>query len=228
MTSLKLVTKEHVIDNIWSFRFQPSEPFTWIPGQFIRVDVPHEDPDEKGTSRWFTVASAPYEEIVQITTRVSDSTFKQALNAVPVGGKIQLLEHPDGDFGWQDSALPLIFVAGGIGITPYHSILKQRVHDNLPIPATLVYGSRDEQVAFKEELEAWTAKDSQFTIHYIIGTRITAQSLAELLPDLNKSLVYVSGPDPLVDALSDDLLGNGLPQSQLRLDGFANYTIENY
>jgi ferredoxin-NADP reductase len=228
MTSLILITKEHVIDNIWSFRFQSSEPFTWIPGQFIRVEVPHDNSDEKGTKRWFTVASAPYEKVVQITTRVSDSSFKQALDAVPIGGEIQLLEHPDGDFGWQDSELPLIFVAGGIGITPYHSILKQRVHDNLPIPATLVYGSRDEHVAFKEELEAWAAKDPQFTIHYVIGTRVTAQSLAELLPDLNKSLVYVSGPDPMVDALSDDLLANSLPQSQLRLDGFANYTIDNY
>jgi ferredoxin-NADP reductase len=228
MATLKLLTKEHLIDNIWSFRFQPSEPFSWIAGQFIRVEIPHPQPDEEGTKRWFTIASAPYEQVVQITTRVSHSTFKQALDAIPIGGELQLLEMPDGSFAWQDSDLPKVLVAGGIGITPYHSMLKQRVHDGLPITATLVYGSRDEQVAFRDELEQWAAAHPDFVIHYVPGTPVSAASLAELVPNLNQSLVYVSGPDPMVDKLSDELLAAGLPEAQLMRDGFMNYTELNY
>ncbi len=97
---MKLKEKENLIDNAWAFRFKPSQPLAWTAGQFIRVELPHDDPDDEGIKRWFTISSAPYEGIVQITTRVTDSTFKQALAALPVGGGLHLIEEPDGDFIW--------------------------------------------------------------------------------------------------------------------------------
>ncbi|HET8670947.1 MAG TPA: YHS domain-containing protein [Candidatus Saccharimonadales bacterium] len=78
---LKLIEKEVLVDNVWAFRFEPTAPLEWIAGQFIRVELPHDNPDAEGTKRWLTVSSAPYEEIIQITTRVTGSTFKQALAA---------------------------------------------------------------------------------------------------------------------------------------------------
>ncbi|HKR81454.1 MAG TPA: FAD-dependent oxidoreductase [Candidatus Saccharimonadales bacterium] len=227
---LKLVEKEHLVDNVWAFRFAMSEPFTWTPGQFIRVELPHNNPDKEGTKRWFTVSAAPYQGIVQITTRVTDSTFKQALSNIPIGGEdLQLLEKPDGDFVWQDSQLPLIFVAGGIGITPFYSIIKQRVHDGQPINVSLIYGARSEDtIPFKDEFDHWHSEHPEFTVTYVAGEPLTAEKLASIKPGLNQSLVYVSGPEPMVEALGDQLKAAGLPESQLKQDFFPNYTEQNY
>jgi len=225
---VKLIEKEHLTDNVWAFRFQPSEPLAWIAGQFVRVELPHDHPDKEGTKRWFTNSAAPYEGIVQITTRVTDSTFKQALSKFETGDELQLIEAPSGDFVWQDSNLPLVFVAGGIGITPFRSILKQRVHDKLPLTVTLVYGSRTADVPFKDELDEWTAGDPQLKVEYVVGEPLTAEKLASLLSDLNTSLVYLSGPEPMVEALGNELKTHGLPEAQLKQDFFPNYDESNY
>ena len=228
MATLKLAEKENLVDNVWAFRFHPSEQLSWTAGQFVYVELPHDNPDNEGTKRWFTVSSAPFEGIVQITTRVTDSTFKRALAALPDGGELQLLEQPDGDFVWEDSDKPLVFVAGGIGITPFRSILKQRSHDHLPLNVTLIYGNRTDAIVFKNELDAYAADDSQVKIHYVVGSPVTAEKIGEFVPNFKDSLVYVSGPEPMVEALGDQLKAAGLPEAQLKQDFFPNYTEANY
>jgi ferredoxin-NADP reductase len=226
---LTLINKQHITDNIWAFRFQPSEPMTWVAGQFVHVELPHDNPDKEGTKRWFTNSAAPFEGILQITTRVTDSTFKQALSKLEEGSTdLQLVDPPEGDFVWQDSPLPIVFVAGGIGVTPFRSILKQRAHDKQPLNVTLVYGSRTDDVPFKDELAEWSAADPSLKVKYAVGIRLTAESLAEMVPNLNGSLVYLSGPEPMVEALGDDLKAHGLPEAQLKQDFFPNYTEQNY
>ena len=227
--TLTLFEKEHLVDNVWAFRFKPSEPLTWIAGQYVRVELPHDNPDEEGTKRWFTDSAAPYEGILQITTRVTDTTFKQALSKLEIGSTaLQLIEAPEGDFVWQDSDLPVVFVAGGIGVTPFRSILKQRMHDERPTKVILVYGSRTPDVPFRDELEKWIKTDPHLEVHYISDKPLTTDSLVEIVPELNGSLVYLSGPEPMVEALGDDLKKYGLPVSQLKQDFFPNYDKNNY
>ncbi|HLZ14940.1 MAG TPA: SRPBCC domain-containing protein [Candidatus Saccharimonadales bacterium] len=225
---LRLKEKVNIVGNAWSFRFEPSAPLHWTAGQYIWVELPHDNPDAEGTRRWFTISAAPYEGVVEITTRITPTTFKQALNNLPAGGELELLEKPDGDFVWQETDLPRVFVAGGIGITAFHSILKQRVHEQKPIPVTLFYGNRDEQIPFKAELEAWAAEHPEFHVQYLTGMPLTADAVAELQPDINTSLVYISGPEAMVKALGDQLIANGLPQAQLRLDALPQYTQRTY
>lgn len=225
---LTLIEKEQLIENIWAFRFRPDGPFEWVAGQFARVELPHENPDEEGTKRWFTNSAAPYEGIMQITTRISTTTFKQALAKLDPGDTLQLIENPEGHFVWKDSELPIIFVAGGIGVTPFRSILKQRVHDGLPLNATLIYGGRTAELPFKGELEQWQALGNGLRVQYVIGAPLTAEVLAEAMPDLNSSLVYVSGPEPMVQALSKELAEQGLPERQIKRDEFPHYDETNY
>lgn len=227
--TLTLFEKEHLVDNVWAFRFKPSEPLTWVAGQYVRVELPHDNPDEEGTKRWFTNSAAPYEGILQITTRVTDSTFKQALFGLETGSaRLQLIEAPEGDFVWQNSELPIVFVAGGIGVTPFRSIIKQRIHDSQPVNLSLVYGSRTPEVPFKNELTEWTNADPTLNVRYVSGNPLTAGSLAAEIPTLNSSLVYLSGPEPMVESLGDDLKSHGLPESQLKQDFFPNYDENNY
>jgi ferredoxin-NADP reductase len=225
---LKLKDKEHLTDNVWAFRFEPSEALSWTPGQFIRVEIPHQHPDSEGTKRWFTVSSAPSDGFMQITTRVTGTTFKQSLDAVPMGGEIDLLEAPDGDFIWQESDRPRVFIAGGIGVTPFYSILKSRFHDHQPLDVTLVYAGRTADLPFRAEFDQWSAADPRFKVRYLIGEPLTPASLAALVPGLNDSLVYLSGPEPMVESLGDQLRTAGLPDAQLKQDFFPNYTEANY
>lgn len=226
--TLILREKEHLIDDVWAFRFTPSEPKTWIAGQYMSVELPHNNPDGKGTKRWFTISSAPFERIMQITTRLTNSSFKQALAALPIGGELLLLDEPHGTFIWQDSDKPLVFVAGGIGITSIRSIFRQRAHDNLPLNAQLIYGNRTEAIVFKEEFDHYAAHDPNFTVRYVVGEPITAAKLAELLPDLHHSIVYASGPTMMVKTLADELIATGFPANQFKEDAYPSYSSKNY
>ena len=226
--ALTLIQKEHLVDNVWAFRFKPDGPFNWTAGQYVRVELPHDNPDQEGTKRWFTNSAAPYEGIMQITTRVTGTTFKQALSKLEPGDKLELIESPEGEFVWEESDLPHVFVAGGIGVTPFHSILKQRVHEGKPLDVTLVYGSRTSDVPFKDELTQWQAANPGLHVQYVTGSPLTAEKLAEVVPGINQSLVYVSGPEPMVEALSADLIKHGLPEQQLKRDEFPHYDQTNY
>jgi ferredoxin-NADP reductase len=226
---LTLVSKEHLIDNIWAFRLQASEPLAWTAGQFVRVELPHDNADGEGTKRWFTNSAAPYEGILQITTRITDSTFKQALAKLEPGSTaLQLLDPPSGDFIWQETALPIVFIAGGIGITPFYSILKQRVHDGQTLDITLIYASRTADVPFRTEFDQWAAANPGFTVAYLPGVPLKAEQLIQSYPALRTSLVYISGPEPIVEDLGDDLIAHGVPQANIKQDFFPNYTELNF
>jgi ferredoxin-NADP reductase len=226
--TLRLVEKEHLVDNIWAFRFEPSVRLEWTAGQYVSLEVPHAHPDGEGTKRWFTVSSAPYEGIVQVTTRVTASSFKAALSKLSVGGCVLLLDRPHGDFVWEDCARPIVFVAGGIGVTPFRSILKQRAHDGRPLDVTLIYGSRTPDVPFKDELEGWVETDTGLHVLYVPGRPLTARLLCELVPALDESLVYLSGPRVVMEALCWELAAQGLPEAWIKEDFFPAYSTSNY
>lgn len=226
--TLRLKEKEHLTDNIWAFRFTVDQELSWTPGQFIRIEILHDNPDSEGTKRWFTISSTPHDGFIQITTRVTDTTFKQALGALDMGDTVQLIEQPDGDFIWQESDEPLVFVAGGIGITPFYSMLKARGHSRWPVSATLIYNGRTDDLPFKAEFEAASKRHSEFTVHYVIGEPLSAKKLTELVPNINASQVYISGPEPMVEALGKELEASGLPSDNLHQDFFPNYSEENY
>lgn len=226
--NLRLKEKEHLVDNIWAFRFIPDKPLTWTPGQFIRVELPHDNPDSEGTKRWFTISSTPHDGFVQITTRITDTTFKQALAGLEIGDIIQLIEQPDGDFVWQESDKPLLFIAGGIGITPFYSMLKSRGHSGKTVSAVLIYNGRTDDLPFKTEFEEATRRHPEFMVQYVIGEQLTAEKLAELVPDINSSQVYISGPEPMVEALGKQLEKSGLASQNLHQDFFPHYSETNY
>jgi ferredoxin-NADP reductase len=221
--TLKLIKKTHLADNVWTFKFEAHPAFGWTAGQYIQVELPHANPDQEGTKRFFTVSAAPYEGHPAITTRITESSFKQALVNLPEDGVLKLQAKPTGDFTWTDSSSQLVFVAAGIGITPYHSILTQRAHDRAPLNVALAYANRTDAIPFKDEFDAIAATEPKLKISYVTGL-VTAGRIAELVPDLHKKLVYVSGPEPMVEVLGDQLKSAGLPESQLKQDFFPNYT----
>lgn len=226
---LKLTDKSLLIDNVWAFVFEPEESQEYKPGEYVRVRLDHENPDDEGPKRFFTNSAPPYEGVIQITTRVTDSTFKQALHKLSVGDdSLEMIKPHEGDFLWEDTDKPVVFVAAGIGVTPYYSILLQRVHDGEKIPVTLLYAGRNELLPWRNEFAALEESNPEFKVQYVIGDRVSAENLQKWFPNLNDSVVYISGPEAMVDAVGEDLKKNGLPEDQLKQDWFPNYDEHSY
>jgi ferredoxin-NADP reductase len=219
---LTLKSKSHLTSNIWSFWFEPNEPLSWTAGQFIRIELPHPEPDAEGTRRFFTIASAPYERRLQICTRLTDTTFKRALAALEPGGSLRLIDPPAGDFIWQPSAQPLVFVAQGIGITPFRSMLRQRAYEHKPLSAHLFFTNLGRHIPFAEELAAHSAAGLQITY---LGQPATPTTLAGAVPDLASHIIYVSGPQSFIALLTPP---HDLPAASLKQDFFPGYTSHDY
>lgn len=228
MINLTLVSKINIIDNVWSFNFNPSELINWTAGQFIEVKLPHDNTDVKGDTRYFTISSAPFEQFIQLTTRITDSSFKKALSDLDIGDLISIIEGPKGDFVWQESNMLVVFIIGGIGITPFISIIKQLVHDGKKINLTLIYANRTEDIPFREQIDDWAQNDTTLSVKYEVGTPLTIDRILQIYPEITKTMVYLSGPEPMVNALSGQLKVSGLLDNQIKSDYFINYTEKNY
>lgn len=199
-----------------SFRFIPTEPLEWIAGQSIKIEL--EGPYGPLEHR-FTISAAPYEKEVAITTRLSGSDYKNALATLKPGDKVKAYGL-EGDFTWRETKSQHIFVAGGIGVTPYHSIIKQRDHDGQEVPVCLIYGSSDPGIVFKDELDGWAAKHPELTINYITDRHIEVYDILRVAQEVS-GLIYLSGPEVMVDALSEALMKEGVPKDRLVHDWFS-------
>ena len=226
---LKLIEKKQETPDVTSFIFTPSEPLSWKAGQYLHYVLHHKPTDDRGSDRWFTNSAAPFENHVRITTRINPdkgSSFKKKLMSLELGKNIEI-SVVEGDFTVDDPNQEHVFIAGGIGITPFRSILVQLNHDKAPINVTLLYSNRDQNVVYKDELEAVAQQNPNFKIHYIFSPEhIDEKKMRELIPDLQKPIFYISGPEPMVDALGDTLKHMGIQEDHLKQDWFPGYPAE--
>lgn len=226
---LKLASRKAESPGVESFIFEPGEPLVWKAGQFLHYVLNHATTDDRGSDRWFTIASAPYERHVMLTTRFASqrgSTFKNALKALKPGDSVEVSDL-DGDFIVSDPKKEYVFIAGGIGITPFRAILKEAVHAGTPLRATLLYANRDHVAAYKEELEAMARQNPNFKIHYVFHPkRIDEQIFREFVPDLKTPLFYVSGPEPMVESVGKMLELIGVSKDRIKQDWFPGYPAD--
>ncbi len=223
---LTLVEKKQETPGTVSFFFKPSSPVLWTAGQFLIYSIDHKNPDVRGKMRFFSISSAPFEENIAITTKIdgkSPSSFKKALNEMPVGGKIEA-KGPDGNFVIQDVHREYVFIAGGIGITPFRSIIASLNQKQLVMNITLLYSNKNEDVLFKDELEKIKKGHPELKIHYFISpNRIDKSAVKKFIPHLNKPLYYISGPNNMVEDLLSILKSLGVEEKKIKLDYFHGY-----
>jgi ferredoxin-NADP reductase len=224
--NLRFVKREEEVTGVSSFYFEPEQLISWEAGQYLQYILPHPKTDERGVKRWFTISTAPFEKLPRITTRIDStrsSTFKTALMQLKAGDSVESAE-PKGDFVFGDPAKKYVFLAGGIGITPFRSILAQLDHEGKDFTVDLLYASRDDQLVFGDELADLEQKHSNFHIKKFIGDhKIT---LGELSPYMNDedTIIYLSGPEPMVEDFYKQLKDKGLPEERVKGDYFPNYT----
>jgi ferredoxin-NADP reductase len=221
---LKFIGKKPELPDVYTFEFEPEQPVEWQPGQYMHYLFTHPNPDERGIERWFTISAPPYKKHITITTRLAadhGSSFKAALMALRPGDTVEA-DGPKGKFVMQEPASKHVLIAGGIGITPYHSMLAQLAHDNKPANADLLYANRDEHFVFDEELTEIAAKDSTFRVIKFVDKKITGADLKPYLTN-QTTVFYLSGPEAMVDSY-EDLLGSlGVEETRIMTDYFPGY-----
>lgn len=219
---LALIRSYDEVDNIRTFVFETAGAVR-KPGQYQTYELAHVEGDDKAKKRFFTIASAPSEGEIHISTRVSGSPFKQALNALKPGDSIEAHDI-EGDFTWEDNT-PVVLVAGGIGVTPYRSMLLERAVQGKSLNARLLYFGRDENFAFRSEFDHLIEAHPELTVDYIVGERISADSIVAHAPETNNLTTYLSGPEAMVDTVGEELIGRGVA---LKQDWFPGYGEETY
>jgi ferredoxin-NADP reductase len=222
---LKLTNIKPETGDIVTFIFQPREPLDWRPGQFFLYTMRHPNMDDRHDTRWFTNSAAPFEKHVQITTRFSprSSSFKKALKQLPIGADIEA-EGPDGEFVVTDPNRTYIFVAGGIGITPFRSILAEADHNGLQLNAHLIYANSDNHILFKDELYGFAQRNTQLGIELLTEpTRLTLSHLSHTIESSDNPYVYISGPEPMVEATTVIAKKLGVSGDHIQTDFFPGY-----
>lgn len=224
MTTFNLISSHDEAGNVRTFTFE-TNGITWIAGQSQGYILPQAGETEAENQRWFTIASAPSEGVIHITTRVSESRFKKTLNAMKPGEEIKAFDL-GGDFTWEEeSDEPVVMVAGGIGITPFRSILLERHKAGKPLNATLLYFNRTKEVSFQTELQRLSKQHPEFSLRIAIGESITSDKILELAPQAKKQILYLSGPEPMVESIGSKLHERGITVKQ---DRFPGYDDKNY
>lgn len=222
---MKLISRKQELEGVYSFIFQPEEPVIWEPGQYMHYALGHPDMDSRGNERWFTISAAPYEQNIMLTTRMAveeGSSFKRALLELEIGEEVEA-EGPKGDFTIEKGDHQHILIAGGIGITPYRSMLVQLAHDRKDLPIELFYANRDQMFIFGEQLKAIEQKNKNFHIRTFIGNeRITKQDVAEYV-DKQNTIFYISGPRPLVENYQQLVESLKVPAKRIKTDYFPGY-----
>ncbi len=204
VSKLKLLSSHDEAGNVRTFVFETGG-ISWIAGQAQAYVLPEVGEKEEDNERWFTIAAAPSEGKIHISTRVTKSKFKQALNAMQPGDEIQA-HGLEGDFTWEEeSDKPVVLVAGGIGITPFRSILAERDAKGKRLNARLLYFNRDGEVPLQDELVTLQSKHPEFTLETIIGKEISAEAILTFAPDSIHQTVYLSGPEPMVESVGAEL-----------------------
>ena len=205
------------------------------PGAYFWVELPHSGhDDEKGLRRHISLVTSPTESgVVGLATRLRDSAFKRTLAELEVGDEVEV-EEPKGSFLLpEDTSAEYVFVAGGIGITVFRSMLRYIADERLPYRVTLVYSNRDRESApFLDELEELEQRIDGLQVVLTLteekgwegeSRRIDAAMLRDHVGELGDKQFLVAGPPAMADAVSESLLAAGVPEEQVRTDGFSGY-----
>ena len=236
--TVRLLRREEVAESTMSFYFDKPAGFEFKPGQYLDcslLDPP--ETDAEGNIRTFSIASAPAEKDLMVATRMRDTAFKRVLKTMPLGSQIKI-DGPLGSFTLHSNASrPAVFLAGGIGITPFRSMIVNVARQGFTRRVTLFYSNRrPEDCAFLEELQKIGSGSKNYQTIYAMTKmekserawhgethHIDKAMLVRFVPDVTAPIYYIAGPPALVTAMKETLTGAGVNEDDIRSEDFAGY-----
>lgn len=233
--ALKLKRKSKMSSNTVDFVFKPSQRLVFEPGQYMEFTLAHPQPDSRGNRRFFTLASSPTEEHLHLGVRfhAKSSSFKKALYHIDSRSKF-VAGQIAGDFTLpQDPRQKLVFIAGGIGITPFRSMLKYLLDTNQQRDIVLIYANRAaDEIAYKDILGEAQTKLGIKAFYTLTDTkaiprnwpglvgRIDEHMLQAAVPDYNERTFYLSGSLDMVRAYEHILKNMRVKSDRIKKDLF--------
>lgn len=222
----ELTQKIRQAPDIADFIFRPDAEFSYKPGQYMEWTLPHSNADSRGDRRYFTLASSPTEPEVRLGVKFykGSSSYKKALWNLD-SEDIVVASQLGGDFVMPDDPdRKLAFIAGGIGVTPYRSMLKYLLDTKEHRDVAMLYAaSSAEEIVYKDVMEAARNKLGA-NITYCVNQRITPATIERQIPDYKERLFYVSGSHDMVTAMRSALHELGVSKRHIKLDFFAGYS----
>lgn len=225
-------------NDAYSFFFDKSSiDFNYIAGQYVRVTIDKDYEDERGKSRYFSAASAPSSQELMITTRIIKSPFKMQLKALTPGEMVKFTG-PLGQFVVdEEDTRPHVFIAGGIGITPFHSIVTQAAYKKLNTVFTLFCSySTVEDIVYHDEFTRIAEEYKNFiyvptvthpeeskTLWNGEKGRLNDQMIHKYISDIDAAVYFIAGPATMVDALKRIITDMGVQEDRIKAENFPGY-----
>jgi ferredoxin-NADP reductase/nitrite reductase/ring-hydroxylating ferredoxin subunit len=249
------LTKKDKVEgtDVMSFKFNKRNDrlgdkilLNYAAGQFAFFDIGEVYNDPKGPIRHFTISSSPTEEFIMFSTRIRDSPYKKRLSTLEEGAKVKV-RGPEGQFVLhQDYSKPAVFFSGGIGVTPFRSIIKYATDKQLSVRIVMFDSNRDrDNILFKKEFDEWASKNKNLKIIYTISEddrheksltntndwkgeygRIDKAMILKYLDTniLNNSIFYICGPPSLLKAMQGLLREElNIPKERIKIEEFTGY-----
>ncbi len=234
----KLKDRQEVAEGTMSFRFEKPPGWKFKAGQYLDMTLldPSET-DSEGNVRSFSIASGPHEDTLMVATRMRDTAFKRVLKTMPLGTAVKV-EGPSGDLTLQNnSARAAVFLAGGIGITPFRSMICRAAKERLPHRIFLFYSNRrPEDAPFLAELQNLEKDNPKYKLIASMTEMakshrpwngetgfINQEMLGRHLNGAASPVYYIAGPPAMVKGLHEMLNKAGTDDDDIRIEEFSGY-----
>jgi ferredoxin-NADP reductase len=233
-----LLGRTDVAEGTMAFQFEKPKDFVFKAGQYIDLTLLSSRPgSSNGLTHTFSIASSPSDAEILVTTRMRSTVFKQALSLLPLGSKVKI-EGPMGSFSLHNNtSRPAVFLAGGIGIAPFLSMLSYATRQKQHHPIILFYANRYlEDAAFIDAL--WKLERANPRFRFVptltrmannIGRwkgktgHISAEMLLTQVGTVRGPIYYIAGPPTMVAAVRRSLIEVGADEDDIRTEEFAGY-----
>ncbi|MBA3724325.1 MAG: RnfABCDGE type electron transport complex subunit D [Candidatus Levybacteria bacterium] len=239
-TKMFLSFKEHnkIAENTYEYVFRSNQTLHYKPGQYLEWTLPHKRADMRGNRRYFTIASSPTEKHLRLGVKIGEngSSFKKKLTNYQSGDVI-VGSQLTGDFTMPDDASEkLVFIAGGIGVTPFRSMIKYLLDKGEKRSIILFYANKTaDEIAYKDIFDRaqqelglksiYVLSDKEHIPSGWLGKvgRIDETMITQEVPDFKERTYYLSGPNAMVDSYKHLLLKMGVSKTNIVTDYFPGF-----
>lgn len=233
---LTLVGRTKIADSTYEFIFAPDKPLAFKPGQYLEWTLGHRGSDNRGNRRFFTIASSPTEDAVRLGVKfyTPESSFKRALSEMKANDTLSA-SHIAGDFVLpKDAKKKLVFIAGGIGVTPFRSMTQYLIDTKDARAITLFYSNKTaSEIAYKDVFDRAAREINMKTVYALTDEKLPVPGthtgfidgalIMNEVPDYKDCVFYISGPHDMVEAFKKTLRDMGVSHFNIKSDYFPGF-----
>ncbi|MDD5254725.1 MAG: FAD-binding oxidoreductase [Candidatus Omnitrophica bacterium] len=231
---VKLIERIRRTPSIESFRFSAEQRLDFLPGQFLQLLLDPARPENRELNKYLSFSASPAREYIEVTKRIGDSAFSRQLASLQAGQEA-VIKAPMGSCVFKDEYKKIGFLIGGIGITPVISIIGYIIDKKLDTDVELFYSNRtEEEIAFKQELDAWQALNKKIRVFYTITDcrpkdkkcffgAIGKELLEQKACNVGERTIFIFGPPRMVEAMKAISLEIGCPEQNVLTENFIGY-----